>query len=1091
MKLAFVFLFVLIFNGLASNGFSQNQQVTATVKNKTIKEVMTEIERQTDYTFLYNSNSVDLSQPVSVSFDKENIAEAVEALFENTQIKFTVVENQIILMPKAAGVSNGLVQEQHVVKGTITDILGDPLPGVSIVEKGTTNGTISGVDGAYSITVSSSDVALQYSFIGFVSQEVNLAGRSGVDITLLEDVTDLSEVVVVGYGTQRKISLTNSIAQVSGDDLVKRPVANVSQSLQGMAPGVVVLDQGGRPGNSDVNIRVRGLTTLGNNNPLIIVDGVEQRMSDINPDDIESVSVLKDASSTAIYGSRAANGVVLITTRRAKEGKMQIAYHGYYGIQKAINRPEHLGLRDYMELENVARVNAGRAPLYTEEYINEYVNATDREKYPLPFPWFDKGVMLKDAPQQNHTLSMSGGNELVKARVSLRHQDIDGIVSNFGDKTSEIRVNTDFKLSDKINVSFDVNYRTSEDTQPYAGVYNVFNYMLHATKFSVPQYSTGEYGLGPQNNNPLLNAELTGLRTNQNDYLFAKTKADYQIFKDLKYTFEYGVRNSATQRQAYKNKYSNEDPVTGRVRAVPMNSLEEYRSSFKEFTMTHLLNYNKKIGENHSFDVLAGYSTIDNRQNWISADRQDFYNNDIQSLRAGSEENRDNDGLNSDYGLKSYFGRLNYNFADKYMVEANVRYDGSSRFSKDKQYAFFPSFSGAWRISQEGFWDQFIDVVNEFKVRGSWGVTGNQAIDLYQFYPALSALDYAFNENPVQGYAQTNFVNQNLTWEETRQWDVGFDLGILKNRVTFTFDYYNKLTDGILLRLDIPRVIGLNPSYENAGVVSNKGWETGVNVKGGREFKYTIGANISRNKNIVEDLYGTGPYIEGGGANPTFIIKEGMSMNSLWGYHTDGFFQSEEEIANYPTYQSNTKPGDVKYLNLDGDDKISPDDRDFLGHTFPTLTYSANMNFSYKNFELFMQWQGAAGHTTQVGGGLAHQATYEAFTHKIHADYWTEDNRNARWPRPIKSNLRNLQASDLLTIDADYLRLKNIMLAYNVPSSVLGKLPISKVQVYANATNVLTISKLNEWNLDPEMPAGRANYYPQVSLYTVGLKLNF
>ena len=1093
MKLSFVFLFVLFFNAFAYNSYAQREHVNLSMKNKSLKDVITEIERQTDYNFLYNSNNIDLSRPVTVSFEEEEVAEAVGQLFDGTAIKYTLIENQIILMPQNRAISNNSNQQkQIVVKGMVVDTQGDPLPGVNVIEKNSpTHGVITGVDGSFSITVDSSDEILIFSFIGFVAQEINVAGRSNINITLVEKSTGLDEVVVVGYGTKKKISLTNSVAQITGEELVKRPVANVGQSLQGMAPGVVVVDKGGRPGSSDVNIRVRGLTSLGNNNPLIMVDGIEQRMSDVNPDDIESVSILKDASSTAIYGSRAANGVVLITTKRAKDGEVRISYHGYYGVQRAINRPEHLDLRSYMELENAARFNAGKETMYSEEYINEYVNATNRESYPLPFPWFDNGVMLKNAPQQNHTLSFSGGNEFVKARASVRYQDIDGIVSNFSDKTNEVRVNTDFKLSDKINVSFDVNYRTSKDVQPYAGVYNVFNFMLHATKFSVPQYSTGEYGLGPQNNNPLLNAELTGLRDNQNDYFFGKIKADYRILKDLKYTFEYGARNSATQRQAYKNKYRNEDPVTGRVRQVPMNSLEEYRSSYKEFTLTHLLNYSKDFKDDHFVNLLMGYSTVDNDHNWINAKRQDFYNNDIQSLHSGSEENKDNDGINSASGLKSYFGRVNYDFLNKYFIEVNARYDGSSRFSKKKQYAFFPSFSGAWRISQEGFWNQFTDVVNEFKLRASWGLTGNQAIPLFEFYPALSTVDYAFNENPVQGYTQMQFVNENLTWEVTRQYDIGVDLGFLDNRINFTFDYYNKLTEDILLKLPIPATVGLNASYQNAGIVSNKGWETGVVVRGGKELKYNIGLNLSRNKNVVEDLYGTGPYIEGGGANSTFINKEELSMNSLWGFHTDGFFQSEDEIANYPTYQSDTKPGDVKYLNLNNDDKINPDDKDFLGHTFPIYTYSSMMNFSYKNFELYMQWQGAGGHSTQVSGGLAHQATYEAFTHKIYADYWTENNRDARWPRPIKSNLRNLQASDLLVIDADYLRLKNIMLSYNLPTNILSKLPISKAQVYANATNVLTLSKLNEWNLDPEMPAGRANYYPQVSLYTIGLKLNF
>uniref|UniRef100_UPI003216C031 TonB-dependent receptor n=1 Tax=uncultured Draconibacterium sp. TaxID=1573823 RepID=UPI003216C031 len=1084
MKLTAFILFLVIFQSFAETSLGQGK-FSMTFNNSTIEQVLLEIENQSDLGFMYNKDLIDVKKKVNIDVENASIDDILEELFSGLEVTFHRVNNQIVISPKFQE-----SQQQKSVSGKVTDENGEALPGVTVLIKGTTQGTISDIDGNYNLTGVSTESVIVFSFVGMVSQEVVLGSQSVINITLQADAIGIDEVVAVGYAVQEKVSLTNSVAQVTGEDLVKRPVASVSQSLQGMAPGVFIVDNGGRPGASDVNIRVRGLTSLGDKSPLIIVDGIEQRMSDINPDDIESVSVLKDASSTAIYGSRAANGVVLITTRRAKEGDVNVSYHGYFGIQKAINRPEHLDLRSYFELENVARINKGVDPIYSEEFINEYVNATDREKYPLPFPWFDKGVMLKNSPQQNHTLSFSGGNEFIKARASLRYQDIEGIVNNFSDETKEIRINTDFKVSDKINLVFDLNYRTGEDVQPYAGVYNVFNYMLHATKFSVPQYETGEYGLGPQNNNPMIFSDLTGLRTNKNDYFVGKIKGDYQVLPELEYTFEYALRNSNTQNSAYQNKYRNEDPVTGRVRAVTLNSLNEYRSSFEEYTLSHLLNFQKSFTD-HNVNVLLGYSTVDNRQNNINAYREDFYNNDLQSLSSGSNENKDSSGKNSGYGLRSYFGRVNYNFAKKYFVEVNARYDGSSRFSSKKQYAFFPSFSAAWRISQEDFWSDFSDVVNEFKLRASWGLTGNQAISLYEFYPALSPVNYSFNENPVQGYTPTQFVNEDLTWEKTEQLDIGIDLGFLNNQLTFTADYYNKLTRDILLQLPIPATIGLNPSYQNAGEVRNKGWETSLSYKGGNKLKFNIGVNVSRNKNVVEDLLQTGPYISGGGANQTTIIQEGMAIGSLWGYHIDGFFQSEEEIANYPTLQANTQPGDVKYLDLNDDKKITPDDRAFLGYSFPIYTFGSTMNFSYENFELSMQWQGAGGHTTQVAGGLAHQATYEAFTHKIHADYWTEDNRDARWPRPIKSNLRNLQASELLTVDADYLRLKNIMLSYNIPSTVLQRLPFSKMQVYVNATNVLTFSKLNEWDLDPEMPPGRANYYPQIGLYTIGLKLNF
>ncbi len=1090
MKLATFLILMSIGWAFAGKTYSQVKLLNLNMNKTTVKEVLSRIEEQSEFYFMYSGKLIDVDREISVNLENQKIDEVLSTVFKNTNVNYVIKDKFIVLTTENTGNILTVSGQQTPISGKVTDEAGLPLPGVTVLIKGTTQGTITNFDGEYTIANVPTDAVLVFSFVGMVTQEIPVGTEATINVKMATDAIGLEEVVAIGYGTQKKVSLTNSISQVDGETLTRRPVANVEQSLQGLAAGVTVVDQGGRPGASDVNIRIRGITSLSSNSPLIIVDGIEQRMTDINPDDIESISVLKDASSTAIYGSRAANGVILINTRRAKSGDVQVAYHGYYGFQRANNRPEHMGLRDYFELENAARINAGGQATYSEEFINEYVNATDRELYPLPFPWFDKGVMLKNAPQQNHTLSFSGGNEFVRARASLRYQDIEGIVNNFNDNTNEVRINTDFNLSSKLSVAFDMNLRMSEDVQPYAGVYNVFNYMLHATKFSVPQYATGEYGLGPQNNNPLIFSDLTGLRTSKNNYFIGKVKANYEIFSGLKYTFEYGIRDSKSEGSAYENKYRNEDPITGRVRQVTLNSLNESRGSLKELTLSHLLNYEKTF-EDHEFKALVGYSTIDNRQNNLSAYRQDFYNNDIQSLDAGSEDNKDNSGYNSEYALRSYFGRFNYAYNNKYLFEVNARYDGSSRFSTTKQYAFFPSFSGAWRISQEDFWADMSETINEFKVRASWGLTGNQAIALYEFYPALSVVNYAFNETPVQGYTPTQFVNEDLTWEKTRQLDIGIDLGLWNSKLTVSADYYDKLTKDILLRLPIPSTIGLNASYQNAGSVSNKGWELGVIYRGGRKLTYDIGLNVSRNKNRVEDLKSTGPYITGSGANVTTIIQEGMAINSLWGYRTDGFFQSPEEIANYPTYQSNTQPGDVKYLNLNDDDKINPDDRAFLGYTFPLTNLGATMRFAYEGFELYMQWQGAFGHTTQLEGGLAHQATYEAFTHANYTDYWTETNTDARWPRPIKSNLRNLQASDRLTIDADYLRLKNIMLSYNVKASWLSKLPISKAQLYVNATNLITFSKLNDWGLDAETPAGRANYYPQVDLYTVGLKLNF
>ena len=422
----------------------------------------------------------------------------------------------------------------------------------------------------------------------------------------------------------------------------------------------------------------------------------------------------------------------------------------------------------------------------------------------------------------------------------------------------------------------------------------------------------------------------------------------------------------------------------------------------------------------------------------------------------------------------------------------NARYDGSSRFSEDHRYSFFPSFSLGWRLSEEVFWNNLKPYVNEFKLRGSRGATGNQAVGLYAFYETLSTVNYSFNDQPIQGFAQTNLANRQLTWETTTQTNIGFDMGVFEDRLLLTFDYYNKMTDGILLQLPIPALIGLGAPYQNAGVVRNRGYEIALNYKGGSDLTYDLGLNFSDNRNEVLNLVGTGPYISGSTTAPRFIIAEGLPINSHWGYLTDGFFQTQEEADNYPNLRPNTRPGDVKYLDLNNDGIINEEDHENLGLSFPRFDFGMNANLSYKNFDLFLQFQGAAGHKTRLDGAFQQVATFETFTHAIYTDnYWTPERTDAEFARPIKGDDRNFQTSDYQMINASYLRLKNIVLGYYLPVSFSEKILIKSAKVYVGATNLFTFSELNRWDLDPEIPSGRGQYYPQVSMYTIGANIHF
>lgn len=1000
------------------------------------------------------------------------------------------------------------------VSGKVTDEKGEVLPGVNVLIKNSRTGTSTNANGEFQISVAA-DGVLVFSFVGYKAEEVSVANRTTISVQLKPEQSVLDEVVVVGYGTQKRNSLTNSVSTISGADVARRPVSNIQQSFQGLMPGVAVTDLGGSPGKSSATIRVRGVTTfningsstsgydMSKNDALVIVDGIEQQLSDINPDDIESVSILKDAASTAIYGSRATNGVVMITTKRAKGGKVQVDYHGYYAIQKSNNVPVMMDLEPYMRMQAIAYTNAGSAvpARFTDESINTWVNATDREKYPLPNTWFK--TLLHTAPQQNHTLSVAGGTEVLRTRLSVRYQDQDGVIDNFSNKIGEIRLNSDYTVSKRIRVSADVNYRynvsanPTTNSDPSTGTVTApLNNFFHGSLWAVPKYADGTYGLSTQGNNPLMFIEIGGQSKQRTDYLAGYIKGEFDILEGLTFSTQIAGRGLYTQQKNYTNSYTNTDKNMNITKVVANNSLYEIRNTLREYTLNNLLTYEKSFGT-HNLKALVGYSQIGNTQTYLSAYRERFYNNDIGSIGQGANDGtKNNSGRDAQYGLRSFFGRVNYDYNGKYLLEVNGRYDGSSKFTGDKQYSFFPSFSAGWRISKESFWEPVENVVNDLKFRGSWGITGNQSVDLYSYYASLTANGYSFGGTPVQGYRQNTLANTGLGWESTTQLDLGFDAAFFHKRLNFTMDYYRKLTNDILLNLDIPATVGLAAPPQNAGSVENKGWEFSLNYRGatGRSgFRYSFGGNLSINKNMVTDLKGTGPYITGSDIDPRYIIKKGLPINTLWGYKTDGLFQTQQEITDYKaTYAANTKPGDVKYLDLNGDGTISALDMTNIGNSFPRYTFGANGDFSYKNFDLNILFQGALKVDARLAGALAEMGNQEGFTHEIYTNnYWTPEHTDARFPRPVKYDLRNVATSDRLVLNGSYLRLKNVQLAYNIPSTLTQKIHLSKVRVYVSGTNLFTISELTKWSLDPEAPSGRAVYYPQTRLFTMGVNLQF
>jgi len=1000
------------------------------------------------------------------------------------------------------------------ISGSVKDREGNSLIGATITVKGTDVGTITDNDGNFTLETSPQAVLIIH-YIGYLTQEVKINDRKAIPVVLQEDSKTINEVVVVGYGQQKKVSVTGAVGSIKNED-INRLANSTTAALQGVLPGLTILDKGGSPGRSNTVLRIRGITTINNSDALLLVDGVEQRIEDINPDDIENISILKDASTTAIYGSRAANGVVLVTTKRGQDGQVKINFNTYWGSQNVTNKPKHMETVTYMNQQNYAFENAGQSPRYSEMFIQEWINNHDKDPitYRPANQWQD--AVYKSALQQNYSLTVSGGSEKAKGLMALRYYGQDGVIPNFNSNIKEIRLNTDLKPFERLKFSADVNFRSRYSLAP-VGAYDydvngggVFYSMYHATQFVVPQYPDGSYGLGNKNANPLMLAKMSGDDKQWRNLFIGNLKAELNIIDGLKFTAQYAQRYAFNKNVTFNNAYNiidtnfldwtatakneayNPSPTRQRVRDISRNSMDDYREDIDEYTLNLLLDYEKKFGK-HDLHALAGFSQIQDKWSHNEAYRQDFYNNDVQSINMGSESTWKGYGYNNVYALQSYFGRLNYNYDNRYLLEVNLRYDGTSRFTGNKQYGIFPSFSAGWRISNEAFWGEGLrEIFPDLKLRGSWGKTGNQTAGLYAFYESYTSTTYNFNNQVVQGYMQTALANKELEWEVSTQTDFGIDAGFLKSRLNLTADYYYKRTDGILVNLPISGTIGLDAPVQNAAIVDNRGFELSLGWRDRiGDFYYGMNFNIYNNLNKVISLGGANPTVTGGTADVVTTVREGYPINSYWGYKTAGLLTQQDIDNKYPVYDSRMGLGDVKYIDMNKDGKIDAEDMTVIGDEFPRYPFAFSANVGWKGFDFSFTLQGVMNAQTRVSGALAEGGNFEGFTLDIFKDYWTPENTDARFPRPRKSVDYNSMMSDYWVVNAKYIRLKSMQIGYTLPHELTKKASIEKARIYLAGSNLLTFSPLKEWGLDPEFVSGRFLYYPQTSVYTLGVNLTF
>lgn len=998
----------------------------------------------------------------------------------------------------------GQMMAQTTVTGNVKDGTGEPIIGASVIVTGTSNGTVTDFDGNFTMKAKEGD-ELTISYVGYISQTVKVSGSAPINVTLLEDNAVIDEVVVVGYGTQKKANLTGSVSSVDSKDLGNRAITSVAMGLEGKMAGVQIKNNTGRPGvdDSDNAIRIRGTGTFNNAAPMIIVDGMESTMYNLDPNDIESISVLKDAASASIYGSKAANGVIVVTTKRGKAGKAVVNYAATFGWSKPTRLAKYVNSAQYAELTNEARANEGYDPLYTAQDIELYRNGTDPYGHPNT-DWYD--LMYQGSGfQMTHNVNLSGGSEDVRYMASAGYTDQNGVIKNFSNDRYNFRLNLDANLTKRLEASFSFAY-TREDVVKPTGPnqdYNYFFYLLTKLSPMVPCYlENGDYGyIGDGNPIAWLNSNSTADQIRNNLQLVGSLK--YNILPELSFKVMTSYKAySGETHEMHKAVRYNDNYIHGTIDKLTENLYSDFRIS-NDF----LLEFTKTLNDAHHLHALAGYHTEYFRDHSIDAYREDFPNSELYELDAAGTKNQTSAGLRHELSMLSYFGRINYDYMGRYLFEANLRYDGTSRFARGHRWGAFPSVSAGWRFSDEKFWEKLTNVIDNAKLRASWGQLGNQ--DIAGYYPTVSTLtlgqNYPFAGTIYPGAVTTLAVNQALKWESTTTWGIGLDLTFF-NKLNVILDYYNKTTDGILMPVNTPVTFALSDYYDNVGKVRNSGFELSLNYHDHiGKVNINVGANFSYNKNKILDMgEGGDQYVTDGNGAIYAIMRKGEAMGSFFGYKTDGFFQSEAEIAAaYPNGWTqfggrDPQPGDLKYVDINGDGKLDANDRTVLGSWNPSYTFGFNLGANWKGFDFMAAFQGAAGvkgYVSREGVGYVNGDASKPTT--LWLNHWTPNNPDADTPRLIQGMegwSMPTTASDFWVKSAAYLRLKTLQVGYTLPKSLLNRIGISNVRVFYTGENLLTLTGFME-GYDPEAPVTndqmKGNYYPQVKTHSIGLNVTF
>lgn len=1083
MRISTLLLFVCIFASYASDLSSQTAKVNIANTRMTIGDFIKQVEKETGYMFVYNKGEIDANRTVSLKKGNNTVGDCLNRIFDGTGVSFVFDDGYVVLTKHSQTQAAVSQQSGKLVKGAVTDESGLSVIGANVFIKGTTVGTITDMEGNFSLEVPSDNDILVISYIGYVEQQIPVKNRKNWSIVLKEDAQNLDEVVVVGYGTQRKGNIATAVTTIKSDVLQNRPVQTVGEALQGQIPGLSVTAKGA-PGESP-KLQLRGSSVLKSDNssePLVLVDGVPADFNFLNPEDIESINVLKDAASSAIYGSRAANGVLLITTKRGKMGKPTFRYNGSVGVNTPMYMPQSISSAEYARIKNEAERNMGRAPIYTDEDISKFANGTDLNRYPNT-NWLD--LAIQNSVATRHGLEASGGTEKVRYLVSAGVDHQTGIFPNTQQNVFNVRSSTDISITKKFGISFDIRYQL-RDMDALNNQEDIYKQLIQADPTMVAYYTDGSYGYNPGFfTNPLVPLYEGGQKYTNRHEASGIFKLDYEIIDGLKFTgianVKYTFKNeeSRARKVFYKNYFTQEVFENGE------NSFSDRRDYNAYYNLQALLNYKKSFGI-HNLDILAGYQQESENSDWLKGARSGYPTDIIWELNPGPKDNWSNDGNGEHWALASFIGRINYDYDNKYILSLSMRSDASSRFAKGSRWSTFPSVAAAWRISQESFMKGIRSWLDDLKIRASWGQTGSATgLGLYPSYTLISTGGLILNNTYQQIASLKTIGNQELTWEHSDMLNFGLDVKVLNSRLNFTGEYYIKNTKDILLEMPVPLEYGFGKPNMNVGEVRNKGWELSLSWNDRiNDFGYSISGNLSDNRNEVVDLGDTGPWK---GSNT--YTEVGLPFNSIYGYESMGLFQSDEEVANAPFQNSNTAAGDIRYKNQNGDDKIDANDRVVIGDPNPHFLYGVNLGFDYKNFDLNMFFQGIGQKDRVIMDNFV-RPFYDSSIFEHHLDYWTPENTGAKYPRILNKDdgTHNYQLSDYWMINAGYFRMKNLQIGYTIPREILRPAGFDRVRVYFSANNLFTVSDFVP-GMDPE--SEKSVSYPFARTYSFGLNVQF